>query len=203
MQFVDADPDWAVWLPAPLPAELDDEPVDERTWAEQTAAVVLSDAGLPDAAPDDRERLTRLLALAGARGFPAQGWLQKWLHLPAWDDVPLPVMLTLLGPDDVGGDDERAVLELLVGAGHPAVVEAPVVEPVRGGLGDGVRAISYGESVGEDGAVLTAMLSYAWRVELDGEPVYVRLWTSFDPGRVIAAADDVEALATSLTVRSA
>ncbi|GMA86395.1 hypothetical protein GCM10025868_16450 [Angustibacter aerolatus] len=72
---------------------------------------MLSDAGLPDAAPDDRERLTRLLALAGARGFPAQGWLQKWLHLPAWDDVPLPVMLTLLGPDDVGGDDERAVLE--------------------------------------------------------------------------------------------
>nr|WP_284288337.1 hypothetical protein [Angustibacter aerolatus] len=36
---------------------------------------------------------------------------------------------------------------------------------MRGGLGDGVRAIAYGESVGEDGAVLTAMLSYAWRVE--------------------------------------
>ncbi|GAB2679844.1 hypothetical protein GCM10027194_10380 [Thalassiella azotivora] len=202
MHYVDADPDWSVWVDAPGPDLPDEAPVDVRAWATRTAEAVLADAGdAPDA--ELRERLVRLLELTGSPGYPAgDEWVAKWLHLPSPDAVPLPLVLELHVAED--GDDEAGTLRRLVGAdGGARTVEPPVVEEVSTPLGPGLRALAYGQSGAGVDERLTALLSYAWATRLDDVDVYVRLWAAGDPTVVAAAGLDVDALAATLEVRQA
>lgn len=192
--------DWSRWLWAPpnpgsaAPVTpLDDwlAEADELLWP--------SDAPGGPPTPAERERTRALLALFADPGFPPDDapWTLKLLHCPDPRGDVVPVMITYLPAE---GEPEQA-LRALLRVGDPGLVEPPVVDPVSSRIGNGLRGLAYTRAAPSDGAsVLLATLAYAWRVDIGGGAACdVRLWTTWTPSSVVAVADDVEALARTLT----
>jgi hypothetical protein len=190
------DPDYSIWVPALRPAALEWRDLSLEQWAARIAPTSWPEGDEPD--PGDLERVRRLLMLVGSQTFPSSvPWLDKWIHFPDRDDMPLAVMIGASEPEDDGSDDElRAYLRV----GDPLLIEEPIVEEVHTAMGRGLRGLAY-SPLHEQGKVnICATLSYAWRVEtLDG-PMIVQLFTMQDPTRILKAADDIQALAMTLRV---
>ncbi len=192
------DPDFNIWLPALRPVEFEGGDLDLDAWATKLAGAYFDASVTPD--PDDFERIYRQLWAVGNQDFPAFDpmWVDKWIHFPDCNDVPLPVMISDYDVEDNGSDDElRAYLRV----GDPLVLEEPIVEEVHTAMGRGLRAMAY-SPLHEQGQVnICATLAYVWRVETEDDLSIVRLWAMYDPTRILKAADDIHNLAMTLRLR--
>jgi hypothetical protein len=192
------DPDYNIWVPALRPAEFEGGDLDLEQWAVKIAASSWAKGITPD--PDDYERIRRLLMLVGSQDFPSidSMWMDKWIHYPDRDDMPLPVMISDHDVEDDGSDDElRAYLRV----GDPLVIEEPIVEEVHTALGRGLRAMAYSQFEEQGKVVINATLAYVWRVETEDDLSITRLWAMDDPTRILKAADDIHNLAVTLRLR--
>jgi hypothetical protein len=192
------DPDYSIWVPALRPALFEGGDLDLEHWAAKIAASSWAEGICPD--PQDLERIRRLLMLTGSQDFPSLDsmWMDKWIHYPDRDDVPLPVMISDHDVQDNGSDDElRAFLRV----GDPLVIEEPIVEEVHTALGRGLRALAYGELEVQGKVVINATLAYVWRVETEDDLSITRLWAMDNPTRILKAANDIHDLAMTLRLR--
>jgi hypothetical protein len=180
------------------PALFEAGDLDLEHWAVKIAASSWPEGIHPD--PEDFERIRRLLMLAGSQDYPSPDsmWMDKWIHYPDRDDVPLPVMISDYDVEDNGSDDElRAFLRV----GDPLVIEEPIVEEVRTAPGRGLRALAYSELGGQGKVIISATLAYVWRVETEDDLSITRLWAMDNPTRILKAADDLHNLAMTLRLR--
>jgi hypothetical protein len=192
------DPDFSIWFPALQPADLEEGDLDLEAWAARGAGYYFADGIEPH--PQDYERIRRQLMVVGNQDYPSSvPWQDKWIHYPDSDDMPLPVMISDNDAQDNGSDDElRAYLRV----GDPLVIEEPIVEEVHSALGRGLRGLAY-SPLHEQGKVnIAATLAYVWPVKWpDGDLSIVRLYTMYDPTRILKAADDIHNLAMTLRIR--
>ena len=120
--------------------------------------------------------------LVGSQDFPSidSMWMDKWIHYPDRDDMPLPVMISDHDVEDDGSDDE---LQAYLRVGDPLVIEEPIVEEVHTALGRGLRAMAYSQFEEQCKVVINATLAYVWRVETEDDLSITRLWAMDDPTR--------------------
>lgn len=185
--WLDVDYDADVFVAVPLAFPTPEWPT-PRAWADEVTDDMVVDGQLPAA---DRDRLADVLENWGiTRDGRDDG--ACYLHLPRVDQDPLPVYVQVHA---VEHDDDRTLREL-TSADDAHAVEPPVVEAVHvPSLGEGLRVLRYLQHRDQ----LACVVEYAWRTQ--GLDVGITS-AHYDLGRLLGALDDIEALATTMTVVS-
>lgn len=192
----DVDPDFSIWLPALRPVELEGGDLNLEQWATKCADYYTPKG---DPKPPYYDRIHKQLMIFGSQDFPSWDpmWQDKWIHFPHLADVPLPVMLSDYDAEDNGSDEE---LRRYLGVGNADLIEEPIVEEIHTPLGRGLRAMAYTPLKEEGKLNIIATLAYIWRVEAEGDLSITRLWATYDPTRILKAADDIHNLAMTLRI---
>jgi len=196
LDFVDVDRN--VWLLAPPSRRVAPDGPGVEEWAARWAWRVWS--GAPGG-PADRDRTRQLLLNVASRDYPPErtGWCLKYVHLPAPEAEPVPAMVSFLPPEGPTGHTLRA----LVRDGDPACVGPVTIAQITTPAGPALRGLSHQavpDPHGRTGRYAT--LAYAWRTRHPRHrtrALDVLLWASWTPERILATAEDLDALARCLT----
>lgn len=188
--------DPAVWVGVPLTWPMpgfEKEIPDIPAWADAAANAVWEASPLTPQ-PGELDRLAGILGYAAARYPTAYPGFEVLLHLPGPREAPIPVFV---GDVDVD-DDPEAELRLWTGEDDPNAVEPPVVaEFTSPYLGAGRRVLRYTVDPDDPSRSIIVALRYGWYREELGL-VGGMFTLSVEPGRLITAMDDLDALARGL-----
>jgi hypothetical protein len=190
------DHDPSVWVGVPLNWPMPDfekEFPDIPAWAGAAANAIWNDSPFTPR-PGERDELAGVLGYA-AENFPkAYPGFEVLLHLPGPREDPIPVYI---GDVDVD-DDPEAELRYWTGTDDPHAVEPPVVEEfTTPHLGTGKRVLRYTTDQNDPSRSIIVALRYGWYMEELGR-VGGLFTVSPNAGRLIAAMDDIDALARTL-----
>jgi hypothetical protein len=196
LDFIDVDE--AVWLFAPPSRRVAPDGPGSEAWARYWALRVW--AGTPSG-PAAWDRTRRLLRNVATRDYPPErtNWALKYVHLPEPDGLPVPAMVSFLPPE---GPRETTLRALVRGRDHSGI-DPPTIEEIPTPAGPALRGLTHQSAQDSDGRTgLYTTLAYAWRThdpQQDDSVLDVLLWASYTPERIITMAEDLDALARSLT----
>jgi hypothetical protein len=188
------DPDVWVGVPLEWPTPgFEKEFPDIPAWAD-VAANALWDASALTPHPGELDQLAGILGYAAKQYPTAYPGFEVLLHLPGPRDTPIPVYIGDIDVDDA----PEAELRFWTGENDPNAVEPPVVEKFTSPhLGTGRRVLRYTVDPDDPDRSIIVALRYGWYIKELGR-VGGMFTLSPDPGRLISAMDDLDALARGL-----
>lgn len=192
--------DRTVWLQVPtewpVPGQEEEFP-DLATWADRAARAIWTESGL-NPGSTGMDYLTGMLTRAAEEFSTVYPDFELLVHLPGPLDLPLPVAIGGLDTSDLSPDEAERELRGWAGEGDPEAVEPPLIEDFASPrLGKGLRGLRYTIGENDPDRTVNAALHYAWDVPQLGCQIYM-VTASPDPAHLIAAMDDLDALARTI-----